>query len=31
MGEAGRAGAEGFRTMIEGIEALAYSALEQTT
>ncbi|MEZ5380601.1 MAG: phosphotransferase family protein [Microthrixaceae bacterium] len=31
MGEAGREGAEGFRTMIEGIEALAYSALEQTT
>lgn len=29
MGEAGREGAEGFRTMIEGIEALANSALEQ--
>ncbi|MEZ5374234.1 MAG: phosphotransferase family protein [Microthrixaceae bacterium] len=29
MGEAGRTGAEGFRTMIEGIEALAYSALER--
>ena len=31
MGDAGRQGAEGFRTMIEGIVELAYDALEHDT
>lgn len=31
MGDAGREGAEGFRTMIEGIERLAYQSLESSS
>ena len=31
MGDAGREGAEGFRTMIEGIEKLAYQSLESSS